>query len=82
MVVARTLTFRTECAIGVVTDKTAAFIKKNAEAAAKEQSQSSSQHSKVVLQKHRWVPVKLLDRSEECIAVNMYHILRQVSSEL
>ncbi|CAN9120075.1 unnamed protein product [Alternaria sp. RS040] len=51
-----------ECAIGVVTDKTAAFIKKNAEAAAKEQSQSSSQHSKVVLQKHRWVPVKLLDR--------------------
>ncbi|OAG05794.1 uncharacterized protein CC84DRAFT_1244315 [Paraphaeosphaeria sporulosa] len=41
-----------ECAIGVVTDKTAA----------NEQSPTSSQQSKMVLQKHRWVPVKLIDR--------------------
>jgi nitrate reductase (NAD(P)H) len=46
----------------VVTDKAAAFIKKNAEAAAKEQANSSSHIDKIVLQKHRWVPVKLIDR--------------------
>tara|TARA_R110002003_G_scaffold1489_9_gene23151 strand:+ start:30977 stop:31897 length:921 start_codon:yes stop_codon:yes gene_type:complete len=45
-----------------VTDKAAAFIKKQAEAAAKEQAQSSDDSGKIVLQKHRWVPVKLIDR--------------------
>jgi nitrate reductase (NAD(P)H) len=45
-----------------VTDKAAAFIKKQAEAAAKEQAESSNDAGKIVLQKHRWVPVKLVDR--------------------
>jgi nitrate reductase (NAD(P)H) len=45
-----------------VTDKAAAFIKKQAEAAAKEQAESSNNSGKIVLQKHRWVPVKLIDR--------------------
>ncbi|KAF2827904.1 hypothetical protein CC86DRAFT_465721 [Ophiobolus disseminans] len=51
-----------DCILGTVTDKAAAFIKKNAEAAAKEQAESSQDSGKVVLQKHRWVPVKLIDR--------------------
>lgn len=37
-------------------------MKKNAEAAAKEKSKSSQGSDKIVLQKHRWVPVKLIDR--------------------
>lgn len=45
-----------------MTDKAAAFIKKQAEAAAKEQAESSDDSGKIVLQKHRWVPVKLVDR--------------------
>jgi nitrate reductase (NAD(P)H) len=45
-----------------VTEKAAVFIKKQAEAAAKEQAQSNDDSGKVVLQKHRWVPVKLVDR--------------------
>jgi nitrate reductase (NAD(P)H) len=45
-----------------VTDKAAAFIKRQAEAAAKEQAESSNDSGKIVLQKHRWVPVKLIDR--------------------
>jgi nitrate reductase (NAD(P)H) len=52
----------TECILGTVTDKAAAFIKKQAETAAKEQAESANDSGKVVLQKHRWVPVKLLDR--------------------
>ncbi|KAH7080841.1 hypothetical protein FB567DRAFT_500929 [Paraphoma chrysanthemicola] len=51
-----------ECVIGTVTDKAAAFIQQQAEAAAKEQAKSSHDSGKIVLQKHRWVPVKLLDR--------------------
>ena len=51
-----------ECVLGVVTEKAAAFIKKSAEAAAKEHTNSSSHTDKVVLQKHRWVPAKLIDR--------------------
>jgi nitrate reductase (NAD(P)H) len=45
-----------------VTDKAAAFIKQQAEAAAKEQAESSDDSGKIVLQRHRWVPVKLVDR--------------------
>jgi nitrate reductase (NAD(P)H) len=51
-----------ECILGTVTDKAAAFIKQSAEAAAKEQAKSSEGSGKVVLQKHRWVPVTLIDR--------------------
>ncbi|KAF2164012.1 hypothetical protein M409DRAFT_25783 [Zasmidium cellare ATCC 36951] len=51
-----------ECILGVVTDKAANFIKANAEASAKEKAQSSQKSGDVVLQKHRWVPVKLVDR--------------------
>jgi nitrate reductase (NAD(P)H) len=51
-----------ECILGTVTDKAAAFIKKSAEAAAKEKAASSQGSDKITLQKHRWVPVKLLDR--------------------
>jgi nitrate reductase (NAD(P)H) len=52
----------TECILGTVTDKAAAFIKQQAEAAAKEQAESSNDSGKIVLHKHRWVPVKLIDR--------------------
>jgi nitrate reductase (NAD(P)H) len=54
--------FMSECILGTVTDKAAAFIKNSAEAAAKEQAESSEGSGKIVLQKHRWVPVTLLDR--------------------
>jgi nitrate reductase (NAD(P)H) len=53
---------KSECILGTVTDKAAAFIKQNAEAAAKEKAESSQGSDKITLQKHRWVPVKLLDR--------------------
>jgi nitrate reductase (NAD(P)H) len=45
-----------------VTDKAAAFIKQSAEAAAKEKAESSQSSDNITLQKHRWVPVKLVDR--------------------
>lgn len=51
-----------ECILGVVTDKAAQFIKSNAEAAAKEKAASKNKGQDVVLQKHKWVPVKLLNR--------------------
>ncbi|KAL1593157.1 hypothetical protein SLS60_010764 [Paraconiothyrium brasiliense] len=51
-----------ECILGTVTDKAATFIKKQAEAATKEKANSTTKFDKVTLQKHRWVPVKLLDR--------------------
>ncbi|KAJ4991807.1 nitrate reductase [Stagonosporopsis vannaccii] len=51
-----------ECILGTVTDKAAAFIKQSAEAAAKEKAKSSKGSDKITLQKHRWVPVKLLGR--------------------
>lgn len=38
------------------------FIKKNAEAAAKEKAQSQEGDDQLTLQKHRWVPVRLIDR--------------------
>lgn len=54
---------RLECILGTVTDKAAAFIKQQAEAAAKELEESSKDDSaKIVLRKHRWVLVKLIDR--------------------
>lgn len=51
-----------ECILGTVTDKAAAFIKQSAETAAKEKAESLKGSDKITLQKHRWVPVKLLDR--------------------
>ena len=54
----------TECILGIVTDKAANFIKKNAEKEAQEAAKSGSRSSDVALQKHRWVPVKLSKRTE------------------
>lgn len=48
----------------MVTEKAANFIKKNAEAAAKERALSSAKDDQVILQKHRWVPVKLINRKK------------------
>lgn len=56
------LTCFTECILGVVTDKAKKFIKKAAEATAKERAKSMEGSDTVTLQKHRWVPVKLVDR--------------------
>lgn len=61
---ARSLLIDTECILGVVTEKAANFIKKNAEAAAEEQADSSKQGDQITLQKHRWVPVKLINRKQ------------------
>lgn len=60
----RALIASTECALGVVTENAANFIKENAEAAAKEKQSSSKGDEQMVLQKHRWVPVKLIHRQE------------------
>jgi len=51
-----------DCVLGTVTQKAADFIKFNAEAAAKERARSKTKGGDVVLQKHRWVPVKLIER--------------------
>ncbi|KAF3237838.1 hypothetical protein TWF217_002030 [Orbilia oligospora] len=53
-----------ECILGSITEKAKNFIKKSAEAAAKEDVADGSEHTKLALQKHRWVPVKLIDRQE------------------
>jgi len=53
-----------ECALGVVTDKTANFIKQEAEAAAKDMAKSQGKNDHIALQKHRWTPVKLEKRKE------------------
>lgn len=54
-----------ECALGVVTEKTANYIKAEAEAAAKEKAKGSTEDGKdVVLKKHRWVQVALEKREE------------------
>ncbi|KAK5139170.1 hypothetical protein LTR32_007554, partial [Rachicladosporium monterosium] len=53
-----------QCVLGVVTPKAANFMKSNAEAAAKEKAESPSKGGDVVLQKNRWVPVKLQKREE------------------
>ena len=52
------------------------FIKKNAEAAAKEQAASQSGEDDVTLQKHRWTPVKLIDRKDisEDTKVYTFHV--------
>jgi nitrate reductase (NAD(P)H) len=47
-----------------VTEKAASFIKKNADARAKELAQSSRGNQDLALQKHRWVPVRLRARKE------------------
>ncbi|KAK5674261.1 hypothetical protein LTS10_012999 [Elasticomyces elasticus] len=51
-----------ECVLGVVTQKAADFMKTNAEADAKEKARSKNKGGDIVLQKHRWVPVKLPKR--------------------
>ncbi|KAF2089605.1 hypothetical protein K490DRAFT_37273 [Saccharata proteae CBS 121410] len=51
-----------ECILGVVTDKAMNFIKVNAKKAAQEKANSQSSQDQLTLQKHRWVPVKLIDR--------------------
>lgn len=56
------LTCFAECVLGVVTDKAKKFIKKTAEATAKERAKSTDGSDKITLQRHRWVPVKLVDR--------------------
>lgn len=53
-----------ECALGTVTEKAANYIKQNAEQAAKKAADSTDAQSKVVLEKHRWQPVKLIARRE------------------
>jgi nitrate reductase (NAD(P)H) len=53
-----------ECALGVVTDKAMNFIKVNAEKAVKDKAASATgADSNVFLQPHRWVPVKLMERT-------------------
>lgn len=52
-----------ECVLGILTQKAANFVKANAEAAAKERAESAkSRDQDVVLQKHKWIPVKLRRR--------------------
>ncbi|OQO12698.1 hypothetical protein B0A48_02161 [Cryoendolithus antarcticus] len=51
-----------ECILGVVTEKASNFIKANAEAVAKGKAKDSQTDGDIVLQKHRWVPAKLMDR--------------------
>ncbi|KAF9768144.1 hypothetical protein IL306_014589 [Fusarium sp. DS 682] len=51
-----------EYVLGVVTEKAANFIKQNVEAVAKDASESSKQNEHLVLEKHRWIPVKLINR--------------------
>ncbi|CAI7566087.1 unnamed protein product [Penicillium palitans] len=47
-----------ECVLGVVTEKTIVFIKKQAEDAAKEKSNSSNKNSETVFNRHRWNVVR------------------------
>lgn len=52
-----------ECALGTLTDKAANFLKANAEAVAKEKAESAKHRDKdILLQKHKWIPVKLRQR--------------------
>ncbi|KAL3292791.1 nitrate reductase [Colletotrichum asianum] len=50
-----------ECLLGVVTDKAKNFIKKNAEKAAAEKAKDND-NNKRALQKHKWIPTKLINR--------------------
>lgn len=52
-----------ECAIGVVTEKAMQYIKANAEANAKEMAKTAGGDD-LRLQTHRWIPAKLLKRTE------------------
>ncbi len=53
-----------ECALGVVTEKAANFIKAEAEEAAKEEAKNSTKKDSVVLHQKQWVPVTLKARKE------------------
>ncbi|OHW98199.1 nitrate reductase [Colletotrichum incanum] len=50
-----------KCLLGVVTDKARNFIKKNAEKQAAEKAMGNSDEKRA-LQKHKWIPTKLIDR--------------------
>ncbi|GKT41145.1 nitrate reductase [NADH] 1 [Colletotrichum spaethianum] len=50
-----------QCLLGVVTDKARNFIKKNAEKQAAEKAMGNG-NEKRALQKHQWIPTKLIDR--------------------
>jgi nitrate reductase (NAD(P)H) len=54
--------FPPDCATGVVTDKTAAFIRTNSQAAAEEESQTPRSYHTFALQKHRWALDKHIGR--------------------
>lgn len=61
----RTNNYSTECAIGTLSEKAVAFVKHTADEAAKEAARDASSHDdRVTLQKHRWIPVKLVDRDD------------------
>ncbi|KAF2272837.1 uncharacterized protein EI97DRAFT_197518 [Westerdykella ornata] len=51
-----------ECVLGEVTDKAKKFIKKTAEAAAKDRAKSTEGSDNIALQQHRWVPIRLVER--------------------
>ena len=54
-----------ECSLGVLSEKAADYLKRSADAAAKERAQEGGDgDDRVVLQKHRWIPVKLEGRKE------------------
>ncbi|EAQ83661.1 hypothetical protein CHGG_10065 [Chaetomium globosum CBS 148.51] len=57
-----------ECILGAVTEKTANYIKQTAEKASKKRAEDAQKQgeegAQLALQKHRWVPVKLVDRRE------------------
>ncbi|KAK3947039.1 nitrate reductase [Pseudoneurospora amorphoporcata] len=61
-----------ECILGRVTDKTANFIRKSAEAAAKEKSEQSQDQKDLALQRRRWNPVKLINRRQVSPDTNTY----------
>lgn len=56
--------FCLECLLGVVTDKAMNFIKKNAEKAALDKAKNSANGQNRALQKHKWIPTKLIDRKQ------------------
>ncbi|KXJ89323.1 hypothetical protein Micbo1qcDRAFT_212694 [Microdochium bolleyi] len=54
-----------ECAIGTLTDKAVAFVKHTAEQAAKDAAgDAPSKDDRISLNKHRWIPVKLVHHED------------------
>lgn len=52
-----------ECAVGVLTEKAANFIKNNAAKAAEDEADSQGKQ-RIALRRHRWVPARLMSRRE------------------